>query len=123
MRHSLFALAPVLYTGLMMADATVIYSPVPEYAEDPYFNFAELGDGKGSTAKGAAAKGATAKGATAKGATAKGAAAKGSKKPSVEARGSTSDKPSVDTSGSKSDKPSVDARESIEEEDEISEES
>ena len=103
MRHSLFALAPVLYTGLMMADATVIYSPVPEYAEDPYFNFAELGDGKGSTAKGAAAKGATAKGANAKG------AAKGSKKPSVEARGSTSDKPSVDTSGSKSDKPSVDA--------------
>lgn len=46
MRHNLFALAPVLYTGFMVADATVIYSPVPVYDEDPYFYFAELGDDK-----------------------------------------------------------------------------
>ena len=42
MRHSLFALVPVIYTGFMVADATVIYSLVQASDEDPYFYFAEL---------------------------------------------------------------------------------
>ena len=44
MRHNLFVLVPALYTGFMVADATVLYEPIQiDQDEDPYFYFAELG--------------------------------------------------------------------------------